>query len=148
MTVAEAKSIYRTQYWDALRCDELPAGVDDAVFDYGVNSGIGRSGKVLRRALALPNDSSAVDETVIAAAAAADARALIAAICDERLRFLQSLKTWDVFGKGWGRRVAEVKTAALAMAAASPAPRSIAPLQSQGFVAAALAAIQSIFRRA
>jgi lysozyme family protein len=45
------------------------------------------------------------------------AAALIGAICDERLRFLKSLKTWRVFGKGWGRRVAEVKQAALAMVA-------------------------------
>ena len=42
------EGIYR-KYWDAQRCDELPAGVDYAVFDYGVNSGIGRSGKVLPR---------------------------------------------------------------------------------------------------
>src|SRR6185437_8422105 len=46
MTVGEAKAIYRKRYWDAQRCDELPAGVDYSVFDYGVNSGIGRSGKV------------------------------------------------------------------------------------------------------
>jgi lysozyme family protein len=37
--------------------------------------------------------------------------------CDERLRFLQALKTWPVFGAGWGRRVAEVKSTALKMAA-------------------------------
>ena len=53
MKLDEAKAIYRAKYWDAQRCDELPAGVDDAVFDYGVNSGIGRSGKVLRRCLRL-----------------------------------------------------------------------------------------------
>ena len=46
MTLDEARSIYRAKYWDAQRCNELPAGVDYAVFDYGVNSGIGRSGKV------------------------------------------------------------------------------------------------------
>jgi lysozyme family protein len=45
------------------------------------------------------------------------ASTLIMAVCDERLRFLQSLHTWPVFGKGWGRRVAEVRRAALAMAA-------------------------------
>jgi lysozyme family protein len=121
MEVDEAKAIYRTKYWDAQRCDELPAGVDYAVFDYGVNSGIGRSGKVLRRMLNLPDRSSAVTDAVIAAARAADAGALVAAICDERLRFLQSLRTWPVFGRGWGRRVAEVKVAALAMARDAPA---------------------------
>jgi lysozyme family protein len=116
MTMDEAKAIYRAKYWDAQRCDELPAGVDYAVFDYGVNSGIGRSGKVLRRMLNLADNTSAVSDAVIAAACARDAGQLIGAICDERLRFLKSLKTWSVFGKGWGRRVAEVRAAALAMA--------------------------------
>lgn len=126
MTLDEAKRIYRSKYWDAQRCDELPAGVDYAVFDYGVNSGIGRSGKVLRRCLNLPDDSSVVNDHVVAAAKADDAKALVAAICDERLRFLQRLKTWDVFGKGWGRRVAEVKAHSLTLAA-DQAVKHVAP---------------------
>jgi lysozyme family protein len=117
MTVEEAKRIYRTRYWDAQRCDELPAGVDYAVFDYGVNSGIGRSGKVLRRLVKLSDRSSIVTDEVILAVLAADAAILAAGICDERLRFLRSLRTWPVFGSGWSRRVADVKATALAIAA-------------------------------
>src|SRR5215467_5290258 len=115
MKVEDAKTIYREKYWNAQRCDELPAGVDYAVFDYGVNSGIGRSGKVLRRLLKLPDTTSVVDDVVVAAARMADAKALVTAICDERLRFLRTLKTWSVFGKGWSTRAAEVRAAALAM---------------------------------
>jgi lysozyme family protein len=135
---AVAKNIFRTKYWAALSCDELPAGVDYAVFDYGVNSGIGRAAKVLQRLLGLHSASKtkgrrrpssrtdAVDALVVdgivgprtlAAAACADAGRLIDAICDERLAFLQGLRTWSVFGNGWGRRVREVRAAALAMAA-------------------------------
>jgi lysozyme family protein len=66
--------------------------------------------------LNLADNTSAVSDAVILAACARDAGQLIGAICDERLRFLKSLKTWSVFGKGWGRRVAEVRAAALAMA--------------------------------
>jgi lysozyme family protein len=33
--------------------------------------------------------------------AAGSARGLVEAVCDERLRFLQSLRTWPVFGAGW-----------------------------------------------
>lgn len=131
MRLEEAKAIYRAKYWAAQRCDELPAGVDYAVFDYGVNSGIGRSGKVLRRALNLPDTSSTVTDPVIAATRAANVRQLIIAICDERLRFLQSLSTWNVFGAGWGRRVGEVRSAALALAAAAPSP-DIVPAAAQG----------------
>lgn len=85
MKLNDAKSIYRAKYWDAQRCDELPAGVDYAVFDYGVNSGIGRSGKVLRRVLKLPDNTSAASDALIAATRAAEAKALIVAICDERV---------------------------------------------------------------
>jgi lysozyme family protein len=132
MKLDEAKGIYRAKYWDAQRCDELPAGVDYAVFDYGVNSGVGRSGKVLRRVLRLPDSTSVVNDAVIAAARTSNSKALIAAICDERLRFLQSLKTWPVFGAGWGRRVAEVRAAALAMATAVPAaPPPTFPAEQQ-----------------
>lgn len=152
MTIEQAKAIYRERYWDAQRCSDLPAGVDYAVFDYGVNSGIGRGGKVLRRVLKLPDAHGMVDDPVIAAARAADARAVIVAVCDERLRFLRSLKTWNVFGAGWGRRVAEVKAVALAMADGAPLPamrqssaigRAVVPVSrpaqriSAGLVAAA-----------
>src|SRR4029450_10024608 len=37
----QVEAIYRQNYWNPLRCDDLPAGVDYAGFDYGVNSGIG-----------------------------------------------------------------------------------------------------------
>jgi len=111
-----ARKIYREHYWNALRCDELPAGVDYAVFDYGVNSGIGRAGKVLRRVLTLSDRASAVSDDVIAAARAAAARDVVTGICTERLAFLKSLKTFPVFGRGWTARVSGVRAAALAMA--------------------------------
>src|SRR5262245_21869246 len=119
--LAVARQIYRTKYWAALRGNDLPAGVDYAVFDYGVNSGIGRAGKVLRRLVGLADGSSAIDDDVIAAVWRRPPKRLIEAICDERLAFLQGLKPWPVFGNGWGRRVREVRAAALAMTE-PPAP--------------------------
>jgi hypothetical protein len=132
MSVDQAKAIYRKRYWDAQRCDELPAGVDYSVFDYSVNSGVGRSGKVLRRVVGLPDDTSIVTDQVLTYARVRDPKVLVAAICDERLAFLQSLKTWPVFGRSWGRRVAEVKAVSLALAGKaqgvtpSPAPVPVA----------------------
>jgi lysozyme family protein len=117
MTVDEAKRIYRVRYWDAQRCDELPTGLDYVVFDYGVNSGVGRSARVLRRLLRLADRPATISDDVIAAVHAADAITLVTMICDERLRFLRALRTWPVFGSGWSRRVTEVKATALAMAA-------------------------------
>src|SRR3977135_729644 len=81
MQVAEAKAIYRAKYWDAMRCDELPAGVDYSVFDYAVNSGTGRAPEDLRRCLGIAV-SGLSDEATIRAAGRATVRQLIAAICD------------------------------------------------------------------
>ncbi len=115
MKVDEAKSIYRAKYWDAQRCDELPAGVDYAVIDYGVNSGIARSKKVLQRVIGVAADGVLGPQTM-RAVMSADSKIVIVAICDERLRFLKALRTWPVFGKGWQRRVIEVRAMSLAMA--------------------------------
>ena len=116
MKIGEAKAIYRGKYWDAMRCGELAPGVDYCIFDYGVNSGIGRAAKALQRLVGTGVDGKIGDAT-IAAARAASAEKLINQICDERLAFLRGLRTWNVFGTGWGRRVREVRAAALAMAA-------------------------------
>ena len=135
MKLEDAKAIYRAKYWDVQRCDELPGGLDYSVFDYGVNSGIGRSGKVLRRLLGLSDATHVVTDEVLRAIAKRDAKELIAAVNDERLSFLKRLKTWPVFGAGWGRRVAEVRAAALRMAAqqATSAPVSM-PAPGKGAV--------------
>ena len=43
LTTAEAVAIYRTLYWDALAADELPPGLDHALFDFAVHSGVPRA---------------------------------------------------------------------------------------------------------
>jgi lysozyme family protein len=133
MPLADAKAIYREKYWDALRCDDLPAGLDYAVFDYGVNSGITRAAKVLQRLLGLP-DNGRMSDSVIAAATARDAADLVALLCDERLAFLKRLRTWPVFGAGWSRRVAEVRRAALAMANGAEDSGAVSQAQGRGEV--------------
>lgn len=115
MQLSEAKAIYREKYWNAMHCDELPGGLDYAVFDYGVNSGISRAVKVLQRLVGL-NDDGRMDDTLLTAVARHNAADLVARLCDERLSFLKSLSTWPVFGAGWGRRVADVRRASLALA--------------------------------
>jgi lysozyme family protein len=52
----------------------------------------------------------------LAAVAAMNANDLVNAYNDRRLSFLHDLPTWPTFGKGWGRRVAEVKAVGLDMA--------------------------------
>lgn len=115
MSKGIAVDIYRARYWSPLKCDDLPSGVDYSVFDYGVNSGISRSAKVLQRIASVADDGKIGDIT-IKAVGEMDPVAIIAAINDERLAFLKSLKTWSVFGRGWGQRVSDVRAMSLAMA--------------------------------
>jgi len=107
ITRAEIRDIYRRQYWDMVNADDLPAGVDYAVFDYGVNSGPNRAVKDLQRLLGVGVDGQVGQETIEAVRKAADADEvkLITDYCNRRMRFLRSLRTWGTFGGGWKRRV-------------------------------------------
>lgn len=102
--------IYREQYWDLVRGDMLPAGLDLVVFDGAVNSGPTQSIKWLQRALGVPADGDMGEVTIEAIKEHSDILGLIDDICDRRLAFLKALKTWPTFGNGWGRRVADVRT--------------------------------------
>lgn len=123
---SELEEIYRRQYWDAVRADELPPGIDYVVFDGAVNSGPAQSAKWLQRALGLPADGQVGEVTLAAARAAASSASLVDDICDRRLAMLKALSTWPVFGRGWARRVADVrksgKTWSSGQTSAAPAP--------------------------
>lgn len=108
-------AIYKQNYWDKLHCDDLPSGVDYAVFDYGVNSGIVRAAKVLQNFVGVEQDG-VIGPLTIAAANKVDPKQLIKDICDQRLIFLQGLNTWARFGRGWSNRVKSVKEVSLQMA--------------------------------
>lgn len=114
ITSDEVADIYDRQYWDAVKGDLLPAGVDYVLFDGAVNSGPGQSIKWLQRALG-PLYTGKVDgvmgmATLTALKAVNNHDALVDRICNHRLAFLKALKTWRVFGKGWNARVAEVRS--------------------------------------
>jgi lysozyme family protein len=129
LTVAEAGKIYKARYWDAIRGDDLPVGLDYAVFDYAVNSGPGAAASALQRVLSVPMDG--VIGPVTLAAASKSPTTAILMLCANRLQFLEGLSTWGAFGNGWSARVSRVKAAALAMVTASPAaPVPYPPLPS------------------
>ncbi|TIW11303.1 MAG: N-acetylmuramidase [Mesorhizobium sp.] len=109
----EIADIYDRQYWDAVKGDELPAGIDYVLFDGAVNSGPKQSILWLQRALG-PLYKGRVDgtmglTTIAAVNAVNDLDALVDRICDQRLAFMRRLRTWKTFGRGWSARVAEVR---------------------------------------
>lgn len=115
ITGSEVAAIYRKQYWDKIKGDELPAGVDYAVFDFAVNSGVSRSAKYLQRLVGVGDDGQ-IGPATLSAVRAKNAATLATDLCHKRLLFLQGLKTFATFGKGWTRRVNEVRTIAQQMA--------------------------------
>lgn len=113
---AEAAAIYRSGYWRGIAGDDLPAGLDLAMFDFAVNSGPGRAIRTLQAVLGVTIDGRIGPETLGAARRGAtpdDIRAL----CARRLAFLQALTTFAVFGRGWTRRVRDIERRALLLAA-------------------------------
>jgi lysozyme family protein len=104
--------LYQANYWNRVKADNLPAGVDYCVFDAAVNSGVSRAVKWLQTAAGTAADG-AIGPATLSAVEAQQPDVLVKAYCATRLKFLQGLPTWETFGKGWGRRVAEVEAAAL-----------------------------------
>ena len=107
--------MYKAKYWDKIKGDDLPTGVDYVVFDAAVNSGPGRAAKWLQACVGVEPDGGIGPKT-LAAVRAFDANQLIEDYAKRRLSFLIDLPTWNTFGKGWGRRVAEVQKTGLDMA--------------------------------
>jgi lysozyme family protein len=141
----EAASIYRRFYWQPVRADDLPAGLDHAVFDLAVNSGTTRAAKLLQRVLGVAQDGAIGPATLEAARRAVTTDA-IRALQRERLAFLQNLATWPVFGRGWRARVAAVEREALALAASAPqAPaRALDSAQTQASERPVMTDVKSI----
>jgi lysozyme family protein len=113
IAAAEVSEIYRLQYWDAVKGDELPPGLDYVLFDGAVNSGPAQSVKWLQRALGNVAVDGQIGQATLAAVTAHGRPAeLVDKICDRRLAFLQALKTWPRFGRGWRARVETLRKTA------------------------------------
>ena len=108
--------LYRKKYWDACRANELVSGVDYCVFDVAVNSGVGRAIKLLQQTVgATPDGGFGSITMALVKKAETDPINLIERFSARRLEFLEQLKSFPVFGKGWSKRVGEVKETALKM---------------------------------
>lgn len=114
LTRREAGRIYRARYWDSVCSDKLPAGVDYAVFDYAVNSGVARAAKALQHAVGAKLDGI-VGPMTLAAVARHHPKTVIRRLVARRMSFLQRLRSWKTFGRGWTSRVNGVLAGALEM---------------------------------
>lgn len=105
LTLDQAKAIYKRDFWDKVRGDELPYGVAFNLFDGAVNSGVTRSVMWMQSAAGVADDGK-FGPITLGAILAADPDVLAARFNGYRLRFMTDLTTWPTFGRGWARRVA------------------------------------------
>jgi lysozyme family protein len=147
ITDAQVAQVYKAHYWNAVRSDQLPAGLDYAVFDFAVNSGPARAAKYLQRIVGVAQDGVIGPQT-LAAVAKHDPAKLITRLCDDRLAFLKGLSTWPTFGKGWSRRVEDVRRDALAMVGAAQSPASDNTQAATSILSAIITFIAKLLRRA
>ena len=112
LTEEDVAFIYKKWYWDRVLGDHLPEGVDMAVFDFAVNSGPDRAKKTLQKVLEVKADGL-FGPITLTAIKTASPWFIINQLCDERIRFLKSLDTWSVFGKGWKNRIEDLREASL-----------------------------------
>lgn len=113
MPKSVASDIYRKHYANPMRYDDLPAGLDYSVLDAAINSGVGRAPVWAGKALGILAKS--IGDVVAPANAAPDKVAVIQKYWAVRLAFLQGLKTFWRFGKGWTRRCTQGEAAAVKM---------------------------------
>ena len=118
LTEEDVAPIYKKNYWDRIKADELPSGLDLCVFDFGVNAGTGRAAKYLQNLIGTVADGGIGPNTLRALANYVDSEGVESAIKNyqaERQSYYEKLKTFETFGRGWTRRVEETTESALEM---------------------------------
>lgn len=104
LTLDDAREIYRRDYWDAAQCERLPEPLAILLFDAAVNMGTRPATGILQRALGVPDDGI-LGNLTMAAIHALDADDLAVKFCTERALRYMGLRNFDIYGRGWLRRV-------------------------------------------
>lgn len=116
----DAEDIYAYSFFAPISFDVLPSGVDYAMYDLVVNSGVGGGIRALRRKWNMNPKLGKMDAQLLWALKARDSVKVIDDICDARLSLMKGSKNWAKFEGNWTRRVDKVRTRAKAMARKEP----------------------------
>lgn len=119
LTKDEARDIYRSMYWNVMKCEQLPPGVDLVVFDHGVNAGPGRAAKMLQNIVGTAADGS-IGPVTLEAVRRREAADLVRRFSQARRDFYEGLDKAR-FERGWINRANRVEQLALGMASARKA---------------------------
>jgi lysozyme family protein len=109
------EDIYKTRYWDLVKADSLPKGLDYFAFDFAVNSSPAQAVRSLQRVIKVTVDGILGPRT-LQVIKTWEVTELLAAYKIQRMGYLRSLSNWWKFGKGWTNRVNGVLNDAYKMA--------------------------------
>ena len=114
LTPDDVAPIYKKNYWDRIKGDSLPSGIDWCLMDWTVNSGKSRPSKAVQRAVGATQDG-AIGPATIGLIMEKDPEFVINYVYGVRQDFYKGLKTFETFGRGWTRRNKETLHQALEM---------------------------------
>jgi lysozyme family protein len=117
LTHEQAAEIYRREYWNPLRCDELPPAIALAVFDDAVNQGPRAAANTLQLALRVPIDGEVGPET-LAAAGFATIEAFLPEFLSYRAFSYASTPGAAHYLRGWMLRLFRLELACLRLGGA------------------------------
>ena len=112
LTLDQSKAIYKKDYWDKVRADELPSGLDYLAFDMAVNHGTKQSIMFIQEALRVSADGR-LGPITLGAIMKTPTKQLVTDIAIRRMLFYTNIKTWSTFKGGWTRRAFETLVHAL-----------------------------------
>tara|TARA_R110000803_G_scaffold43080_1_gene92216 strand:+ start:69 stop:599 length:531 start_codon:yes stop_codon:yes gene_type:complete len=126
LTEEDAADIYKKDYWDRIKGDDLPVGLACVVMDYAVNSGISRASKALQSACGMGNPDGVIGPHTLSIVwnivkndqneiLNSEVEKLLICVIETRQEFIRSLSIYETFGKGWERRIAETRVKALGL---------------------------------
>lgn len=101
----QAKAIYKRDYWDRIKADQLPDALRFHVFDMAVNAGVSRGVKLLQKTVGTAEDGI-IGPATIGAANRIDMDYAVQVYNSNRIEFYTSLGSFSDFGRGWMNRVA------------------------------------------
>ena len=114
LTIEDVAPIYKKKYWDLIKGDELPSGVDWCAFDWAVNSGVSRSAKALQKISGAEQDG-VIGRNSLALISKVNPEFLIKEFFKLRQDFYESLDTFETFGRGWTTRNKETTDKSLSL---------------------------------
>lgn len=107
LTRKQAASIYKKDYWDTMKCDQLPAGIRLIAFDCAVNQGVGYARKALQTAASVTPDGQ-IGPVTLHAIYTANIETLVQRFAMARFERYRRNRNWTTFRGGWMARLLHV----------------------------------------